>query len=143
MIRRTLRFTRTDTLCRYATLVRAYPACGGHQYLRVDVGRDDLDRRRQPAGGFGGADRDRIRFLAGRGRRAPDPRRTIARQTAQENLQLLEVMRLAEKARQVCGQRVGETFPLRRRRRGIQSVEIAVEAWLTAGAQPQIGRAHV
>src|SRR3546814_13734197 len=45
-------------------------------------------------------------------------------------------MRLAEKARQVCGQRVGETFPLRRRRRGIQSVEIAVEAWLTAGAQP-------
>src|SRR3546814_2974818 len=78
------------------TFERIDTACGGHQYLRVDVGRDDLDRRRQPAGGFGGADRDRIRFLAGRGRRAPDPLRTIARQRSEEHTsELQSLMRIS------------------------------------------------
>jgi hypothetical protein len=114
----------------------------------VDVGGDHAEGLRQVR--LGERHRDGVGLFAGGAGRAPDGEAGAVALLAQVLDQDREVVRLAEEAREVGGERVGELLALGRVL-GLDRVEVGVEARVPGLAQPPreavgdhgaLGRAH-
>ena len=107
---------------------------GFRQHLRVDVGGEHGGLTRTAvAERFDQRHRDRIRFLTGRGRRAPH--RNRLRAARHELGQDRKVMGFAEERGQVGGQRIGERFPLGRIVFRFEQIEVLLEGLEATGTQ--------
>src|SRR5450830_1181959 len=103
------------------------------EHIRVDIGGDDLHRRRQSVEGFASRHGDGIRFFPRGTGRTPDGDGRL--QALQVFRQQGKMVRFAEEGRQVGGEGIDERLPFLAQAPCFQFVEVIREGGLAGGAQ--------